>query len=801
MQFEELIDTCGDLLEFEHPKAVDLAECLVRTRGGILPYFSIGSLTAVANSERSYLEGHGSDLWTETCRVLLKKLLRTSNKKRYRFQVLALLELLRVPSELRDMVEDGYGSGGCPLECAKADLRLFSRLHESRNELLHDKSRKWLRAFCQPLDNVTAVQPRATVLVSLANVHDSPALRAGCAVRFVLESERSAEPFVGLEAERLSEDFIHVVKRAERDAYGRVGLLRPHDNYTLTSFDPEPGETLPGIEGSSGYLAFASAHALRLDGSALSPLIALTGCLDMELGHVTGAGDLDEKITAAVNHGVRYLLVPSGQLQKTTAIRQRLGVDSEIEVLGVEGYTLQEQVESAIGQIRELQDMISAELGTELGLQEEYSILDNDSVYIACAAAVLKDACEEVDVLTTSDRAFLKSRWVDRLLEEKGISDAYVDGLLSQVRLSYYNHQADSVRASQVYKDFVTSVEPDLRPAENSQHWMLIKSVRHRWAVALRDQFRLEEARGIIAGLKGMMDRTVLEARRRGGDDLSSEIKREVAAVYGELGQLRAMIGGEDNQSFAEEMFRAVFEISDEDRDREREWVYLTHLAVDAGGDRGERLWAEARENLPFLRDSEPRLDSAGQVYQFCALVKGVAAFGSHEELSDLCCRVREADPFALIAPNELSRLEFGLAFQDLGIAFDRLSAKERDKRDPEAARRSSEEAQAWLRRSEELFLEHSRRSKLACLLQHFAKLRLELSVALQNRSPEVVKGLESAVSSVSSFIELNYDSSVWETHRDGSTTGLLGETYAAAAEDPEERALSLLDCLRFNYW
>lgn len=259
---------------------------------------------------------------------------------------------------------------------------------------------------------------------------------------------------------------------------------------------------------------------------------------------------------------------------------------------------------------------------------------------------------------------------------------------------------------------------------------------------------------------------------------------RPIGACFGTLGQVCAFIGTPELLEKAEASFRCALTLFDDERDRERQWIYLGHLACDIGDKtRARRLWMEVCTALPTLsrHDFSKNLNNP---YMLALALKGVLHFG--EELP----RISLDLPLSVLGLKEEELPEYhpyGLILQALAMICQRQGEEEGSSQHLELARR--------------LYGGAARSMKGQGVLLQVLGVVTDMRAAL---IPGINNGLEAAIRrtflELRSVVTAHFGDNVWGEDESGRPTGLWGQLDPGPGHAWEERARAALKFIRFNY-
>jgi tetratricopeptide (TPR) repeat protein len=306
--------------------------------------------------------------------------------------------------------------------------------------------------------------------------------------------------------------------------------------------------------------------------------------------------------------------------------------------------------------------------GPELQLELDVAAaLDRSEQPEDTALALLKEAAGEVNISGNAERGFRKAGKVMELLE-RGDQQPSLNAqvLWLQTQLSHANHSADLERAQNVWEQY-ESLEPKLY--ELREVGLQLKAaMRNRRAVHLTDHMDYQLAKTILA--------EVVSSRKRFLDGLANQFQttrdklpdQELAECYGSRGQVNAFLGDFDE---AKKDFRRALRLFKKPQDRERQWVYLGHLACDhASSEAGKKLWKKVVAKLD-IDTSKPTVRHRGQ-YLLALQLKGIHEFSDVSDLKQFAVSLSNTSLNRTFPPDEMNEHPFGLIHQALAMIYQR---------------------------------------------------------------------------------------------------------------------------------
>jgi hypothetical protein len=295
--------------------------------------------------------------------------------------------------------------------------------------------------------------------------------------------------------------------------------------------------------------------------------------------------------------------------------------------------------------------------------------------------------------------------------------------------------------------------------------------------VHLTDRFEFETAKTtleeVVSARKGWLD---VLAKQLGTttDKLPAQ---ELAECYGSLGHVNAFLGDREE---AEKDFRQALEHFNKPRDRERQWVYLGHLACDHGpSEKGMSLWNEVAENLQVTL-SQPVVRPGGQ-YLLALQLKGAIVFSDVSSLEQFSASILKTKFEDTFPSDELKQNPFGLIHQARGMLYQR--ALENQIPLPEGQDKS------WLVLARDAYdqaINHMNDfgTELLEFLSWIANLRRARMVSTAGDTPTSRKR---AAEKLSALLQ--------------SPPDIARKLQVAVDPDPNRQAALWIESVRFNYW
>lgn len=225
-----------------------------------------------------------------------------------------------------------------------------------------------------------------------------------------------------------------------------------------------------------------------------------------------------------------------------------------------------------------------------------------------------------------------------------------------KARNTLANHRGSEGDAEMVWKEFL-SLEPELRKNENLECLKAIAVAKNDRAVSLIDRGDFQEA----------MDLLSPEISRRQKILECAGINKDaaLAKMLGTSGQIYA-IAPDPLHSFddAERSFSEAIRLFADDRDVDRQYIYLGHLACDKG-ETGRNLWNEVAERI-FPGGLQTPVTGKHTQYKLALQIKGLIVFGSKDDAESWFKAWDEA--FNKFEENERKEHPFGLIYQAAAI-------------------------------------------------------------------------------------------------------------------------------------
>ena len=315
--------------------------------------------------------------------------------------------------------------------------------------------------------------------------------------------------------------------------------------------------------------------------------------------------------------------------------------------------------------------------------------------------------------------------------------------------------------------------------------------IRNRRAVSLLDQFRFAEAEELLKQLVSSREKIVAEAAAAYSFDEPPGVKfpdYELGACLGTLGQVIA-IANPARKAEARDCFLRAEGLFDLPKDKERQWLYLGHLACDRSAPDKE-LWRLVCAHVPLLEGSE-LIGGDGNQFVLALQLKGIYCFSETARIDAL---LRQYDS-TLKQYSEDSRAlhPFGLIHQAAALCAERLLA---------------DSPMEWRDFIEKRFAAASMVMKkggpllrllaTACNMRH-RLLRLGHVAWLEELELEPTPWPQ-----IAEFVYQASSPPLGESYKvnaAGRRIGHFGSLDPGDATSPRDRAEALLQGIRFNHW
>ena len=431
------------------------------------------------------------------------------------------------------------------------------------------------------------------------------------------------------------------------------------------------------------------------------------------------------------------------------------------------------------------QEEDQSEYATQVVERQRAQVLALTSRAHEKAAELVEETCKEGDTPGMAKHGLRVADRLDELLSGTELYTTETQVRLIQARLACANHTGDAEMADAAWREYA-ALEPQL--VELGAKGLQLKAeMRNRRAVSLTDLLRYDEAERILEDLISA-EQSVLETlASQFGVPADSLPDYELGACYGTLGQVYAFKGTANS---AEACFRHALTRFSEESDRQRQWIYLGHLACDVGA-RGRSLWDEVGNNVPELSSMQP-IAQPGAQYALALQLKGMLVFGSNEQVAEFCQIWDDSKPLDAYSPDARAEHPFGLIHQSLALLCARLC--------------ESTEDSALVMRANQEFAEAHRLLEsggpILQLLGCICWLRWRL-FALDTRANEqtIREELDAGIQSLRQHLVENFGEHAWAETETGSSCGIFGSRDIGSRQSPEVRARDLVETIGFNYW
>lgn len=191
-----------------------------------------------------------------------------------------------------------------------------------------------------------------------------------------------------------------------------------------------------------------------------------------------------------------------------------------------------------------------------------------------------------------------------------------------QAHITLANHRGQSTEADDAWKQCL-DLEAELLVQEGLQGLEKLGTLQNNRAVSLMDQGRFAEAMSLLDSCISRR-REILHTANIQSDAL-------LGKMLGTSGQLHASAPSRDHPR-AEAAFREAMTRFPNPRDRDRQWIYLGHLACDAGP-AALPLWQEAQAKL-FPDNPGFPVQGRGSQFLLALQAKGLLVFGTQDHRS-----------------------------------------------------------------------------------------------------------------------------------------------------------------------
>ena len=498
-------------------------------------------------------------------------------------------------------------------------------------------------------------KPIVRVLTSYSNnSYDSEKSIQGSCFSFEIESDVSSDRQMS-SLEELSSGFVEIIEKAESHAAKLVDPLWSLNKFSRFKLIREEEYSSPiTLSGRSGYLAFLVAHYFRLMGKRISPYVAFSGALDINSDCVQDVDCIGDKLQAACEAGIRCIF-----LSKSDIVNSLDDIPHYLTVLPypkcVNANSLNEVLEKSN---KFLPDDYSDELSGK------YRTAKNNMNLIIRVQENLKDALEEVGNPEKSRKSVSKAIQEYDMLKECGIDDAISKMRFNLVLLSDANNRGASGEATKFW------VEIDkLREAYSSVTDELdveLIAAQNRRGITFTDLCYYDKAENQYCDLIDRYESELLHKNQ-------SEILKQMASLYGSIGQLYAYIGSNESRVEAMKYFyKAIDLFKDKPAEKNREWNYLGNLACDMGRKIGSDLWKEVITNRPALGMKEA-LAEPGKLYTQILQIKGKYIFSTPKDIESFLKDWEHRNPTELLGVGDRECVEYCFILQGIGMLHERL--------------------------------------------------------------------------------------------------------------------------------
>jgi hypothetical protein len=398
----------------------------------------------------------------------------------------------------------------------------------------------------------------------------------------------------------------------------------------------------------------------------------------------------------------------------------------------------------------------------------------------------LEHAARVVDTPGCAGQGLDQAERALRILAQVQTRPLHADLLALQVQISHANHTGRTREADGLWKEY------EGREAElgaTTEDMRLFAEIRNRRAVSLMDGFRHGEALEILRPLIADQESTREAFARRLGRAPADVPDAELGRCHGTLGQLHAFLGTAGSSAEAETCFRRALALFAAPLDRERQWVYLGHLACDRE-EAGRALWEEVCGQLRDLGETRPIVALHGQ-YRLALQLKGFL-FEPFERRQAFLRAWQRDNPLWRYPAGAAREHPFGLIQQALGLL---LAAAWRATRDEAQARAALQHF--------ERSAEHMRQGgPLLQALAHVATLRrLLFTLEVSGGAGEDRERLSRALLALKGHLAEHFGAAAWGEDEQGQGRGYFGGRDPGPGTPVDERARHVQEAIRFNYW
>jgi tetratricopeptide (TPR) repeat protein len=423
--------------------------------------------------------------------------------------------------------------------------------------------------------------------------------------------------------------------------------------------------------------------------------------------------------------------------------------------------------------------------------QEAETLLAADPSY---AEGLLARGLELIDRPGGAEEGKRLANLAHRALLETARSGPLLEARLLQGLLSAANHRGDVEDADELWEAYL-ELEPDL--ITSGQEGIRLRlEIRNRRAVSLMDHFRHNEAIALLEELAHSREVTLEASTVPLGIQLEAVPDRLLGACLGSLGQAYAFRRREGDDAKAEACFRQALGRFRDRLDRERQWVYLGHLACDRGSEAGKALRDEVSSHLSELDEAEPLCVGGGQ-FRLVLQAKCHLVFSVEEEVRRFLDRWDQKRPLEFY--REASREHpFGLLLQTLGMLWARLAKGELDPLAEEAARGR---ALRFLNQAQIHMCAHG---SLLEVLGVAARLRgdcLKWELSSEGHSSGNFRaGCRASFTMLQGLLRSGFGEAAWGEDEEDRSAGYFGHFDPGRPHSYLERSRAVLQGFRFNF-
>ncbi len=352
------------------------------------------------------------------------------------------------------------------------------------------------------------------------------------------------------------------------------------------------------------------------------------------------------------------------------------------------------------------------------------------------------------------------------------------------VHLAHANHIGATGEATRVWEEY-KKVEPLLLSA-GEKGLALRCEMRNRRAVTLTDQFRYEEAMDLLRPLI----ETEAEAREQlreihGIPESVPFPDRALGACFGTMGQILAFMGTPDTQRKAENAFRLALNLFDDPSDKERQWVYLGHLACDiADAEKADSLWQEVSDGILGSSGKTVPSDTTNP-FVLALRLKGQLRFrnGGHDQ------NLASIISFAALDDDSVPKYHpYGLILQAIGMLAEQHGRTESSTEHLRLAHDFYHRASSHMRQG----------GVLLRVLAHVAEIRAGL---VNERANDRESVLKTTFLKLRGLVTTEFGEEVWSEDDSGTPTGKWGQFDCGPGHPWSDRCKAVLQFVRFNYW